>query len=99
MKKKEVGIREFKTRLSSYLREVKKGETLVVCDRGKPIAVVKPLPSGKRQLKYDVESKLREIFEKGLVILPEVLRTPSRPKNRKIIKGKPLSESVLEQRR
>ncbi len=35
-----VGTREFKDRLTYYLRLVRQGTTLVVTDRGKPVAIV-----------------------------------------------------------
>jgi prevent-host-death family protein len=38
-----VGARELKTRLGGYLREVRKGRTLVITDRGEPVAELKPL--------------------------------------------------------
>ena len=38
----EVGIRELKNSLSSYLHRVQRGETLVVTDRGVPVARVIP---------------------------------------------------------
>jgi len=39
-----VGIRELRQYLSKYLRRVAKGETLQVLDRGRPVAVLAPLP-------------------------------------------------------
>ena len=38
-----VGARELKTRLGRYLRRVRRGERLVVTDRGEPIAELRPL--------------------------------------------------------
>jgi prevent-host-death family protein len=35
---KHAKVSELKARLSSYLAEVRNGETIVVCDRGTPIA-------------------------------------------------------------
>src|ERR1700722_11595562 len=40
MAEKQVGIREFKAQLSGYLREVKKGHTLVITERGKAVGRV-----------------------------------------------------------
>ena len=37
-----VGVRELKTHLSRYLQEVRAGETIVVTDRGKPVARIVP---------------------------------------------------------
>ncbi|HZJ51709.1 MAG TPA: type II toxin-antitoxin system prevent-host-death family antitoxin [Actinomycetota bacterium] len=38
----EVGVREFRNSLSRYLRRVRAGETIVVTDRGKPVARIVP---------------------------------------------------------
>lgn len=38
----QVGVRELKTRLSFYLRKVSKGSTVIVTDRGKPVAELRP---------------------------------------------------------
>ena len=39
-----VGIRELRQNLSVYLRRVEAGETLEVTERGKPVALLAPLP-------------------------------------------------------
>lgn len=39
-----VGIRELRQNLSKYLRRVARGETLRVSDRGRPVAILAPLP-------------------------------------------------------
>jgi len=38
-----VGSREFKNRLGSYLRQVRSGATIVVTDRGSPVAELRPV--------------------------------------------------------
>jgi prevent-host-death family protein len=38
-----VGARELKTRLGTYLQQVRQGRTLVITDRGQPVAELKPL--------------------------------------------------------
>ena len=38
-------VRDLKSRLSRYLQQVQRGETVVVTSRGKPIARLVPLPS------------------------------------------------------
>jgi len=47
-----IGIRELRQQASRYLREVERGETLEVTDRGRPIARVVPIPpaAGLEQL-------------------------------------------------
>jgi len=39
-----IGIRELRQHASRYLRQVERGETLEVTDRGRPIARVVPIP-------------------------------------------------------
>ena len=39
-----MGIRELRQNLSVYLRRVKTGESLEVTERGRPVAVLAPLP-------------------------------------------------------
>ena len=43
MKARMVGIREFKANLSACLRRAKSGETIVISERGKPIARIHPI--------------------------------------------------------
>lgn len=38
-----VGARELKVRLGSYLKRVRQGHTLIVTDRGHPVAELRPL--------------------------------------------------------
>jgi prevent-host-death family protein len=55
-----VGIRELKARLSSYLKDVKAGSTLVITERGKPIGRIVPI-------KPSVEAQMQELLQTGLV--------------------------------
>lgn len=43
MKRNVVGARELKVRLGTYLRRVRQGGTLVVTDRGQPVAELRPV--------------------------------------------------------
>jgi prevent-host-death family protein len=40
-----VGIRELRQRASELIRRVERGETIEVTDRGRPVAVLAPLPN------------------------------------------------------
>jgi prevent-host-death family protein len=40
---KPVNIQQAKTHLSHYLKRVKQGESLVICDRNVPVAELRPL--------------------------------------------------------
>lgn len=39
-----VGVRELRQRASELLRRVEAGETIVVTDRGRPVALLTPVP-------------------------------------------------------
>lgn len=39
-----VGIRDLKSRLSEYLRQVKEGETVIITEHGRPIGRIIPEP-------------------------------------------------------
>lgn len=41
-----VGVRELRQRASELLRRVQRGETLEITDRGRPVALLTPLPDG-----------------------------------------------------
>jgi prevent-host-death family protein len=43
-----VGIRELRQRASELLRLVERGETVEITDRGRPVALLTPLPGGSR---------------------------------------------------
>jgi prevent-host-death family protein len=44
----DVGVRELKQRLSEYLDRAERGELLLVTDRGRPKALLGPLPGRAR---------------------------------------------------
>jgi prevent-host-death family protein len=43
----QVGVRELRDRLSSYLARAQAGEEIEVTDRGQPIALLVPLPQSR----------------------------------------------------
>jgi len=47
---KAIGVRELRQRASEYLRQVEAGRTLEVTARGRPVALLIPVPqAGRRQ--------------------------------------------------
>ena len=86
----QVGIRELKSQLSRYLSQVKKGETVVVTERGVPIALI--VPSGTSR----VEETMKRLVSQGVVHWAGGKPKGSIPRVR--LPGKPLSEYVLEGR-
>ncbi len=54
---KRVGIRELRQQASRYLRDVERGETLEVTDRGRPVAHIVPI--GRGDVLTDLEASGR----------------------------------------
>jgi prevent-host-death family protein len=42
-----VGVRQLRQRASELLRRVEAGETIEVTDRGRPVAILAPIPEGE----------------------------------------------------
>jgi prevent-host-death family protein len=66
-----VGIRELRQRASELLRRVERGESIEITDRGRPVAVLMPLPEdplGRLRASGDLQSA-----EADLADLPEPL--------------------------
>lgn len=90
-----VGTRELKDRLTHYLRLVRKGTTLIVTDRGRPVAILKP---AAREEGGGIEDTLAGLAVEGNISLPQgkgFLKKPPAIRGR----GIPLSQMVMEGRR
>jgi prevent-host-death family protein len=90
-----VGSREFKNRLGRYLLAVRKGQTLLVTDRGRPVAKVSP-PDQNGDNELTFAEVLKKLEAEGKI------RLPKRPlgKFRAIpTRGKPASQMIIEDRR
>lgn len=89
-----MGLREANQRFSKAIKAVKAGKDVILTERGKPIAVIKPL-----EQETNVNATLRRLEAEGLLRrgpksgkpMP-VWRSPVR------IKGKPISETIREER-
>jgi prevent-host-death family protein len=57
-----IGCRELKTRLGTYMRQVKDGATIIVTERGRPIAELRPAAAGG-----GLEERLDQLAAAGLV--------------------------------
>jgi len=84
----EVGIRDLRNHLSKYLDQVRRGQEVVVTDRGRAVARMLPL-SGERCID--------RLVAEG-VITPATQDRRSRPR-RRIETAEPVSDLVGEQRR
>jgi len=88
-----MGLREANQQFSKAIKAVKAGREVVLTERGKPIAVIKPLPQYKNVdaviRRLEAEGILRPALKRGPM---PIWRSPVR------IKGKPLSETIREER-
>jgi prevent-host-death family protein len=89
-----MGLREANQRFSKAIKAVKAGKEVVLTERGKPIAVIKPI-----EREETLEAKLRRLEAEGL-LRPALKRAPMpKPRWKPIrIKGKPVSQSISEER-
>ncbi len=81
------GIGELKAKLSSYVDRVRHGEQIVITDHGEEVAAMVPITSERRVIKSLIESGMAQ-WSSG------------KPKGLKgvALKGKPLSETIIEER-
>jgi len=93
---KKVGSRELKNRLGTYLARVRSGETIVVTDRGQPVATLAPVASPDDAHEKTVDDILRELAAQGHLRLATGRLQPFKPVK---AKGKPASQIIMEDRR
>ena len=53
-----IGIRQLRQNASAYLRLVKAGESVQIVDRGRPVALWIPIPTGGAVARLELESRL-----------------------------------------
>ncbi len=56
-----VGVRELKSRLSEYLRQVKAGQTVVITEHGQPVGRIVPVTQ-------PLEARLQAMAQAGLLL-------------------------------
>jgi prevent-host-death family protein len=86
----QVGVRELRDQLSSYLDRVRHGEQIEVTDRGRPIAMLIPLPDDRREL--------AELIASGTVTPAKHPWRPGRPRVA-VRPGEPPLSDVLDELR
>jgi len=83
-----VGIRELKMRLSEYVRKASRGEEIAVTARGREVAFLIPVTRERRAL--------NRLVDDGKARMPV-----GKPRGARGLsaKGKPVSDTVIEDRR
>jgi len=87
-----IGARELKTRLGAYLRQVRSGQTIVVTDRGEPVAELRPLAESAK----GEAARLQKLVALG--VLSRKSREPLKPFKPIRVSGQPLSATLMKER-
>jgi prevent-host-death family protein len=88
----KLGLREANQHFSRAIKAVRTGKDVILTERGQPIAVIKPIKE-----EHDQDAVLRRMADDGLITLPS--RKGPLPRFEPIrIKGKPLSQTIIEDR-
>ena len=86
-----IGIRELKENLSRYMRRVKTGESIIVTDRKKQIAIIMPLEKKAK------DEKIYQLIQRDMACW-----AGGKPKGmpiRIVSRGSSVSDAVIEGRR
>jgi prevent-host-death family protein len=71
---RSIGIRELRQRASKHLRDVERGETIEVTDRGRPVALLVPIPQAGTAERLIAEGRMtrakHDLFELGEPLPP-----------------------------
>jgi prevent-host-death family protein len=79
MSEVSVGVRDLKTRLSEYLRQVKAGQTIVITEHGQPVGRI--IPAAR-----SLDDRLQAMAQAGLIAWSGKKLAPLRPVAR--VRGK-----------
>jgi len=90
MSELSVGVRELKTRLSEYLRQVKAGRTIVITEHGQPVGRIVPAAQSR-------DEKIQAMIQAGLIAWSGKKLKPTKPVARTRGK-KTVSDLVIENR-
>jgi antitoxin (DNA-binding transcriptional repressor) of toxin-antitoxin stability system len=89
-------VRELKNRVTYYLGLAKKGDHVVVTDRGVPVAILHSLD--QKEDAPGLEERLASLAKEGFLTLPK-MKASRRPFRRARVKGLPVSETIIQDRK
>ncbi len=90
-----VGVRQLKNSLTRYLRLVEKGHSVLVTSRNRPVAVLR---KPDRNTARTQEEVIAALVAEGK-LLPAAKPGPLQPFKPRKLRGKPFSQSIIEDRR
>ncbi len=92
----EVSVRELKANLSRYLKLIEEGKSLDVTKYRRKVARIVPVKDTSKDSKDSENKKIAKLLKSGMVTWSG--KKPSGGRIRPVIKGKTVSEIVLEER-
>ena len=88
----KLGLREANQHFSKAIKAVRAGKEVVLTERGKPIAVIKPIKD-----EHESDAALKRMADEGLITLP--IRKGPLPRFEPVpISGRPLSQTIIDDR-
>jgi prevent-host-death family protein len=88
----KIGLREANQHFSKYVKMIRYGKEVVLTDRGKPLAVIKPI----HHKEITEEERIKQLEDQG--ILKRTKKTKMPLHKLVTLEGKPLSEIIAEER-
>ena len=73
---RSIGIRELRQQASRHLRDVERGETIEVTDRGRPVALLVPIPQLGPAERLIAEGRMTRPKHDGLLDLEPLAPIP-----------------------
>lgn len=90
-----LGLREVNQHFARTIKAVRAGREVVLTDRGRPIAVIKPIKDGDGGQAV----ALRAMAEEGLITLPDRKGPMPAPRWRPVkVMGVPVSRTIIDDR-
>lgn len=90
----KLGLREANQRFSRVIKAVRGGKEVVLTDRGRPLAIIKPVTG-----EHSEEAALAAMAQEGLITLPaRTGPTPAAPWKPVGVRGRPVSHTVIDDR-
>ncbi|HUE88747.1 MAG TPA: type II toxin-antitoxin system prevent-host-death family antitoxin [Vicinamibacterales bacterium] len=90
----KLGLRAANQQFSKAIKAVRAGKEVVLTDRGRPIAVIKPIRDAESQ-----DTRLQAMADEGLIRRPSRAGLTPAPRWRPVrLEGPPLSQTVMSDR-
>ena len=85
---KTAGVRELKAKLSDYLRQVARGEIILVTDRGHVVAEIRP-PGVEQAALTPADLRFRQAVDRGLIRASSLPVDQKKQALERLLKGAP----------